>query len=289
MVKKNTEGTKATSAIGADLIEALSTPKSSKATMGKRHRLILTGLGGHGKSSTAITISEQHPQEEIPEGEEVLITDLDILQYDGGGSDAYLGRGCEVPNVYDLSLAPPKHLKAAHAKILGKIKKRIKAGDCKNVLVDSVSQLDVMFKTHLAKSYDGQDLWTALLSEHMNFATELRQLDCNLVVCCHVKTVELRVKKGDDDTMALAKLASSDLKPGDQKLSITGQSADWYYNNFSVVCPVNRTGKGPDYSYSLHPFGVRGMKGKTRFQGLAKQEEPYLRKMLGAARGMSDG
>jgi len=257
---------------------------SSKETAFKHLKVMLIGSQGVGKTVTAHTISKQCP-ETLPAKEWTTVSDTATILFDNNGADSLYHMKLEVPRKYDLSVVPgPMLRQVLSALFREQIVPAVKSGEIENLIVDSISSLDTIFKIEASKT---EDNWDWLIAAHAEFNARLRELPCNVVMVAHGKAVETARTKKDGDAIAVheARLEADGLSIGGVQLDITGQSVRFFRRNWSEIWPVYAVGDGDNKKVNIYPHGVPGIdiEHKTRMRGLAQKEPPNIRGILNRA------
>lgn len=261
--------------------------KNSKETTLDRFRLMLIGPPGEGKTTTALTASEKAPDGMVGNEEWRDLDDLFVVLYDNGGLDTAHDFKLNVPHV-DLSNEKAGTIGNLEKKILKMVAKRVEEGQTKTVIFSSLSTRDKIVLSNLQEQYEKFALYNALLANHTQFFNTVRQLPCNVIFEVHGKAVN--IIEGDKDGGAAAEAArktlqAQGLKEGDIKMDITGQAANFYRANMSLILPVASEGPKGKKEYYVYPHGTRNFESKTRFRNLDAKEPAHLQRLFRKIRG----
>lgn len=256
---------------------------SSKETTLDSWRMLIYGPPKHGKTFTALTASEKFPDDPIltPQEETLVLDDLLFIEADEGGLDGLVEHNVEVPMIDVSKIGGGKLINSRWEKIVKEIEGRVKSGETKTVVLDTLSSIDRDITYYQRQQFPdpkhNAQMYGAVLGSHMRIFGELRRLPCNILILAHVN---YRVDMGDSTQKAKQKATtlpgSSDAVP-----DITGKAGRFYAGAMSVQMPLIAQPTPTGMERYLYPKGFGRFEAGSRFtRFLNDKEEPHVRKMV---------
>lgn len=222
--------------------------------------IALLGPSGHGKTTTALTLSEKFTGKLEPQ----VLDDIVVVTFEPDAMRAPKTMGIEVPYWLDLTDYTDQGQKVfddALTDALKKVKEMASSGKIRGVVFDSASTLDKTWKAYLSKQYEKWSLIDAILIKHRNFLVEkVIPLPVPTVLVMHTKTVSKEMDATKKESLGI----DADDK---QVMDIGGWDAPGLYRALcSFIIPVKKTeGKGGKADeVALYPNGISGIESKCR-------------------------
>lgn len=238
--------------------------------------ILLVGRQGHGKTTTALTLSEKFDVNGKP-GQ--VIDDIMVVTNEKGALDC--ARHCverldywvDLTDYTDQPLA--LYLKA-EAEALAAAKDLAQEGKIKGVVYDNASTRDKILAAYKATEKEGWPLINWLLMVHRDFVMkQILPIPVPVVLTAHTQPIK--------SATPLEKETHGIDADDREVINMTGiQAAGLYRAQSSLTVPVFKTSKGGKEEYKLDLKGKNGQEAKIRFKALADtvEMEPNLNKLL---------
>jgi len=246
-------------------------------------RILVYGPPKTGKTFLGLTASKFYPTS-LPAGEMTDLDDVIYLDFDDGLS-GLSEQNLSVPRI-DLSKLDGKGLVDALTEVPKAITPRIKEGQTKTVVIDTISTLNTMLVAHYKQAYPDPRhqgiMYNEILRSHLKFFNSIRMLPCNILVLSHA---QFKVDFTGDGTMSKKKQAES--MPGQSEVvpDITGRAGNFYRASTSIMMPMLKRRMGGKNDRALYPHGYGGFEAGSRFAVLEEKEEAHLGKLIAKIKG----
>lgn len=237
--------------------------------------ILLVGRQGHGKTTTALTLSEKFDVNGPP-GQ--VIDDILIVTNEKGALDCARHCVSEFKYWFDLTDYTDQPLSTylkVEAEVLKEAKALVQAGIIKGVVYDNASTRDKILASYKANEKEGWPLINWLLMMHREFVmSQLLPIPCNIALTAHTQPV----KSATPIEKETYGIDATDR----EVINMTGiQAAGLYRAQSSLIVPVFKKEKGGKDEFFLDLKGKNGQESKIRFKAIVEAEmEPNLRKLL---------
>ena len=238
-------------------VASLLVSKNSKEVGWDNWKLGLVGISNDGKTTLASTASED---------ESGQCGDMQWILVDNDGLLGFQKQGKSV-DYFDLTVVPSARIVAAAKEALDATAELMREGKKKTVVFDSLSTFAALIQANVKSLYPGDKfgMWDEVLYQQMQVFDKVRSLPGNVICIVHLKAENMmKAKDADVNKVSEAKMKAKGLNVGDLRMDISGKAYEYYQNNLSEIWAVRSKGKAPNREFNVYPYGIGGIKCKTK-------------------------
>lgn len=253
-------------------------------------RAMILGPPKHGKTTMAATMSKDYVDGEVPDGGNIVLSDILWVPWDHGALDGLRERGmtAEVVNA-NLSAFTGQQLVNASTDVPAECKKwvaekRKEFGPDADLTVvyDTGSTFAGMLESHFeqkpnGETRDGREKWGLVFNQHKRMFSNMNRLDAHVLFLFHTKAISVMGKEAEVAEAKKVKAATSVPGTFAVETDIAGKAKKFYINNMSLIFPLiaktEKNKKPADWKRVIYPFGTQDIEGASRFVLRLDQEE----------------